>query len=69
MIIPRSDARAINAFTDIIAHCQELLFPLIVKSLSVLWLLMDVVSSYLKDSIIIIQGKENREGSWDMGQM
>lgn len=37
--------------------------------LSVLGLFMDVVSSYLKDSTIIIQGKEKRGGSWDMGQM
>jgi len=37
--------------------------------LSVLQLLMGVVSSYLKDSIVIIQGKEKREGSWDMGQI
>lgn len=31
VIIPKSDVGAINAFKNIIAHCQELLFPLIVK--------------------------------------
>lgn len=36
-------------------------------ALSVLRLLMDVMCSYLKDSIILIQVKEKRGGSWDHG--
>lgn len=48
--------------TVISSHSK--MFPL-----SMLWLLMDVLSSYLKNSVIIIQRKEKREGSWDMGRM
>lgn len=61
MIIPKSNLGAINAFcrrhhtvsgTVISSHSKTL-------ALSVLQLLMDVVSSYLKDSII--QGKKGRQ--------